>query len=101
MKYKTYNTICHKTLNRTDQHGRSIIEMLGVLAIVGILSIAGFFLFSKAMEKYKIDKAKEQLHTISSNIIMFYNKGTGYKGLNNETAQKLGLIPENISSFLD
>ena len=36
--------------------GRSMIEMLGVLAIVGVLSVGGIAGYSKAMEKWKIDR---------------------------------------------
>ena len=36
--------------------GRSMIEMLGVLAIVGVLSVGGIAGYSKAMEMWKIDK---------------------------------------------
>ena len=36
--------------------GRSMIEMLGVLAIVGVLSVSGIAGYSKAMEMWKIDK---------------------------------------------
>ena len=39
--------------------GRSMIEMLGVLAIIGVLSVGGIAGYSKAMEKYKINKAVE------------------------------------------
>ncbi len=37
--------------------GRSMIEMLGVLAIIGVLSVGGIAGYSKAMEEYKLDKA--------------------------------------------
>ena len=37
--------------------GRSMIEMLGVLAIVGVLSVGGIAGYSKAMEKFKVNKA--------------------------------------------
>ena len=37
--------------------GRSMIEMLGVLAIIGVLSVGGIAGYSKAMEKFKVDKA--------------------------------------------
>lgn len=36
--------------------GRSMIEMLGVLAIVGVLSVGGIAGYSKAMEKWKTNK---------------------------------------------
>ena len=40
--------------------GRSMIEMLGVLAIIGVLSVGGIAGYSKAMMKWKIDKAVEE-----------------------------------------
>ena len=40
--------------------GRSMIEMLGVLAIIGVLSVGGIAGYSKAMEKYKLNKVTEQ-----------------------------------------
>ena len=40
-----------------SQSGRSMIEMLGVLAIVGVLSVGGIAGYSKAMEKFKLNKA--------------------------------------------
>ena len=39
--------------------GRSMIEMLGVLAIIGVLSVGGIAGYSKAMEKFKINKTVE------------------------------------------
>lgn len=38
------------------EKGRSMIEMLGVLAIIGVLSVAGISGYSRAMEKFKINK---------------------------------------------
>lgn len=38
------------------ENGRSMIEMLGVLAIIAVLSVGGIAGYSKAMEKYKINK---------------------------------------------
>ena len=40
-----------------NSFGRSMIEMLGVLAIIAVLSVGGIAGYSKAMEKYKINKA--------------------------------------------
>ncbi|HBO49474.1 MAG TPA: hypothetical protein DD619_01580 [Alphaproteobacteria bacterium] len=37
-----------------------MIEMLGVLAIIGVLSVAGIAGYSKAMEKFKVNKAIEE-----------------------------------------
>ena len=43
-----------------NQSGRSMIEMLGVLAIIGVLSVGGIAGYSKAMEKFKLDKAADE-----------------------------------------
>ena len=54
------STRVRKVLVETRQAnplGRSMIEMLGVLAIIGVLSVGGIAGYSKAMEKYKINKA--------------------------------------------
>lgn len=43
-----------------NELGRSMIEMLGVLAIVGILSVGGIAGFQKAMRKHQITQAREE-----------------------------------------
>ena len=37
---------------RFDQSGRSMVEMLGTLAIIGVLSIGGIMGYSYAVDKY-------------------------------------------------
>ena len=44
--------------------GRSMVEMLGVLAIIGVLSVGAIAGYSKAMMKYKLNKQAEQLNTV-------------------------------------
>ena len=41
--------------------GRSMVEMLGVLAIIGVLSVGAIAGYSKAMMKYKLNKQAEQI----------------------------------------
>ena len=48
---------CARNHDRQGDVGRSMIEMLGVLAIIAVLSVGGIAGYSKAMEKYKINKA--------------------------------------------
>ena len=43
-----------------NSFGRSMIEMLGVLAIIGVLSVGGIAGYSKAMEKFKLNKAMDE-----------------------------------------
>ena len=48
--------------------GRSMVEMLGVLAIIGVLSVGAIAGYSKAMFKYKLNKQTEQLTQVLTTI---------------------------------
>ncbi len=53
-------------ITKNKQNGRSMVEMLGVLAIIGVLSIGGIAGYSKAMFKYKMNKTLDVLsHAIA------------------------------------
>ena len=52
------------TLGKSASTGRSMVEMLGVLAIVGVLSVGAIAGYSKAMMKHKLNKQTEQLSTV-------------------------------------
>ena len=67
-----------KITSRCPQSGRSMIEMLGVLAIIGVLSVGGIAGYSKAMMKYRINKTIEQITLIAGNVRTFFNKGNYY-----------------------
>ncbi len=47
-----------------NQSGRSMIEMLGVLAIIAVLTVGGIAGYSKAMQQWKMDKWKAQITDI-------------------------------------
>ena len=61
-----------RNLNVTNQKGRSMIEMLGVLAIIGVLSVGGIAGYSKAMMKYRINKTIEQINTHCRQCKIFF-----------------------------
>ena len=64
-----------------NQNGRSMIEMLGVLAIIGVLSVGGIAGYSKAMTKYRINKTIEQITLIAGNIRAFWGPQKNYIGV--------------------
>ncbi len=70
-----------KITSRCQQSGRSMIEMLGVLAIIGVLSVGGIAGYSKAMMKYRINKTIEQITLISGNIRSFFATQGSYFGV--------------------
>lgn len=81
---------------RVNEQGRSMIEMLGVLAIVGVLSVGGIAGYSKAMVKFKTNKVIDQINTISTNVRTLYSSQRNYGGLNNGTAIRMALIPSEM-----
>lgn len=46
-----------KKIQRKEQSGRSMVEMLGVLAIIGVLSVGGIAGYKAAMDKIKLNNA--------------------------------------------
>lgn len=83
---------------KQNQIGRSMIEMLGVLAIIGVLSVGGIAGYSKAMMKFKINKTVQQISEIVTNVRTLYAQQKNYEGLNTETAVQMGVIPDELST---
>ncbi len=54
---------------KRNQLGRSMIEMLGVLAIIGVLSVGGIAGYSKAMQKWKSNLQLNMLSELIANGI--------------------------------
>ena len=87
------NIDCHAALAMTKnaQSGRSMIEMLGVLAIIGVLSVGGIAGYSKAMMKYRINKTIEQITLIAGNVRAFWGPQGNYEGA--DCSSKDGTCP--------
>ena len=51
--------------------GRSMVEMLGVLAIIGVLSVGAIAGYGKAMFKYKLNKQTEQLNQVIGSMVRY------------------------------
>ncbi len=66
---------------KNNESGRSMIEMLGVLAIIGVLSVGGIAGYSKAMQKYRINKTIEQITLIGGNVRSFFASQNNYEGV--------------------
>ena len=89
---KTYNIFT----SRFAQTGRSMIEMLGVLAIIGVLSVGGIAGYSKAMTQYRVNKTIEQINTIAAGIQTLYANQNDYTGLDNRVVEKAKIVPDEM-----
>ena len=79
--------------------GRSMVEMLGVLAIIGVLSVGAIAGYSKAMMRYKLNKHAEAVNLLINNLLSIKDKlqyipngGTLYGTL----FYKMNLLPDGI-----
>ncbi len=50
--------------------GRSMVEMLGTLAVIGVLSITGVMGYKYAMNKYQVNKIANELNVLSQQIFL-------------------------------
>ena len=75
-----------------------MVEMLGVLAIIGVLSVGAIAGYSKAMEKYKLNKQAEQLSHLL-NLVYRHKASWGQKPPYMNLIEyfiKMGEIPEDM-----
>ncbi len=82
----------------TNENGRSMVEMLGVLAIIGVLSVGGIAGYTMAMNKYK---ANEIAASAAQCGVMAVAKASVSGDI--ETAvdcSTLMTVPENVSSLV-
>ena len=80
------------------QSGRSMVEMLGVLAIIGVLSVGAISGYSKAMFKYKLNKHAEQMTTVINAVARNIHSFDNIKGSSVLTPYliKMGEIPTEM-----
>ena len=82
--------------------GRSMVEMLGILAIIGVLSVGAISGYSKAMMKYKLNKSVENISYLMNiaYVYMYDIKPSGGSSTKDRSLIpyfiKMNLIPENM-----
>lgn len=86
---------------KINENGRSMVEMLGVLAIIGVLSAGGLAGYSKAMFKHKLNNTIDEVTMIVTNIRTMYGTATDYAGLGGTgdgavNPVALGIVPSNF-----
>jgi Tfp pilus assembly protein PilE len=91
-----------ETMNKLKhQTGRSMIEMLGVLAIVGILSVGALVGYSMAMANYKANQMISELETIIMDTQVLYEEKANYDGISTALLQSADVLPSKNIIKLD
>ena len=88
-------------LSKNNQQGRSMIEMLGVLAIIGVLSVGGISGYSKAMAKFKLTKAQDQISMLLMNIRTAFATSPSYDGLTTKASREYNIAPGDMFGASD
>ena len=78
-------TLKNKNYKRS-QKGRSMVEMLGVLAIIGVLSVGGVYGYGVAMKKHKANELLHQASMLATTI--------SAQAMSND-----GNLPQTITDF--
>ena len=82
-----------------ENTGRSMVEMLGVLAIIGVLSVGAIAGYSKAMMKYKVNQHAEAVNMLINNALQIKDKLEYTPNTNTYYGTlfyKLNLLPDGI-----
>ncbi len=79
-----------------SENGRSMVEMLGVLAIIGVLSVGAISGYSKAMFKYKLNKQTTQIGYILDYIIGNQDALRKIPIQMTYTLNKLSIVPDEM-----
>ncbi len=73
--------LLRRKIMKINEKGRSMIEMLGVLAIIGVLSVGGIAGYSKAMAKFRANKTIDQVSHIVANVRILFGSQKNYADL--------------------
>ena len=84
--------------------GRSMLEMLGVLAIVGVLSVGGIAGYSKAMEQFKVNKIIQDYNSLIFGLLEYrqnFQKNVVGEPNLTDIIIALNLVPNNWTKLND
>jgi type II secretory pathway pseudopilin PulG len=92
--------------NTLLQQGRSMIEMLGVLAIVGVLSVGGLEVINKSREASKTANLLSGVSHLAATIVQqskYYDdvESASYEGSYPRFLNQIGKIPAEFTYFSD
>ena len=81
---------------KKQETGRSMIEMLGVLAIIGVLSVGGIAGYTTAMRSHR---ANEIIHGASMLYMMGMSQNGGEGNGNLEFSTSIGDVPSGANQI--
>ena len=86
---------------KTNQIGRSMIEMLGVLAIIGVLSVGAIAGYQKAMFKHKMNKTMDMISYAVARVAELETMKVGTEIMDAADVVKYGIMPDCDVNYID
>ena len=84
---------------KANEQGRSMVEMLGVLAIIGVLSIGGIAGYTMAMNRYKANQILDMASKLSIMAQTGYVADSdNWNGISDGMFEELGMVPYHYNS---
>lgn len=80
-----------RKVTKKHESGRSMIEMVGVLAVMGLITAAAFVLITSAMRSQKLSRADDDISALAAGVRLLYNNTvtdgkTDFSGINAATS---------------
>ena len=75
---------------KKQESGRSMIEMVGVLAVMGLITAGAFVLISSAMKSQKTSRLDDDVSAIVAGVRLLYNSAENFSGLKNDALDVIG-----------
>ena len=70
-----------KKQTKKQQSGRSMIEMVGVLAVMGLITAAAFILINSAMSSQRLSRVDDDVSGIVNGVRLLYNAAPDFTGI--------------------
>ena len=78
-----------RKVNKKHESGRSMIEMVGVLAVMGLITAGAFVLISSAMSSQRISRVDDEVSALVQGVRLLYNANNNFTGLSDDALQVL------------
>ena len=70
-----------KKQTKKQQSGRSMIEMVGVLAVMGLITAAAFVLINSALSSQRLSRVDDDVSGIVNGVRLLYNAAPDFTGI--------------------
>lgn len=81
---------------RKNQKGFTLVELMMVIAVIGVIGLGAVIVFGKAMSKQRVNAEIQTLSEVTSAIQKYYFSKANFGGLSNTIAVSYKLVPDDM-----